>query len=321
MGLRLAFMGTPDFAVVMMDALVAAGHHLVAVYCQPPRPAGRGQKLRPSPVQKRAEALGLCARTPKSLKSAQEQAAFAALELDVAVVAAYGLILPAGLLRAPRLGCVNVHASLLPRWRGAAPIQHALLAGDAETGVTIMQMDEGLDTGAMLLREALPIVPGMTAPQLHDALARLGAECLLKALEGLARGDLRATPQPSEGVTYAAKIEKEQGALDLGGDACAMARRIAALQPWPGCWIDLADGERLKVLEAEAVDAPSVGADPPQPGTLLDDKGLIACGRGALRLLTVQRPGRNPVDAVVFLRDDHRHRLFEVAKRPEGEGL
>lgn len=296
MPLRLAFMGTPDFSVSILDALVAAGHEVVCVYSQPPRPAGRGQQLQASPVHRRADALGIEVRTPKSLRMPDEQAAFAALNLDCAIVAAYGLILPQAILDAPRLGCVNVHASLLPRWRGAAPIQRSILAGDAETGVTIMQMDAGLDTGAMLLKDALPITARMNAAQLHDALAAMGARLMVQALPGIADGSLAPVPQPEEGVTYAAKLSKDEGRLDLTRPAPELDRQIRGLTPWPGTWIDLANGEKLKVLEAMAVDGSGA------PGTLLDAEPTLACGDGALRLIRVQRPGKGPVDGAAFLR-------------------
>ncbi|MFV3074711.1 methionyl-tRNA formyltransferase [Niveispirillum fermenti] len=294
--MRLAFMGTPDFSVGILDALVQGGHELVCVYSQPPRPAGRGQQVQATPVHRRADALGIPVRTPKSLRKPEEQAAFAALDLDCAIVAAYGLILPQPVLDAPRLGCVNVHASLLPRWRGAAPIQRAILAGDAETGVTIMQMDAGLDTGAMLMKDSLPITAGMNAATLHDALAAMGARLMVAALPGIADGSLTPVPQPEEGVTYAAKLAKEEGRLDLSRPAVELDRQVRGLTPWPGCWIDLAGGEKLKVLAAEPVagDAP--------PGTLIDAGPTVACGDGALRLLRVQRPGKGPVDGAAFLR-------------------
>ncbi|OYQ36938.1 methionyl-tRNA formyltransferase [Niveispirillum lacus] len=296
MPLRLAFMGTPDFSVSILDALVMAGHQVVCVYSQPPRPAGRGQQLQASPVHRRADALGIPVRTPKSLRKAEEQAEFAALDLDCAIVAAYGLILPQAILDAPRLGCVNVHASLLPRWRGAAPIQRAILAGDAETGVTIMQMDAGLDTGAMLLKDALPITPRMTAADLHDALAAMGARLIVTALPGIADGSLMPVPQPEAGVTYAAKLVKEEGRLDLTRPATDLDRQVRGLTPWPGTWIDLANGEKLKVLEAQPV------AGNGEPGTLLDTGPTLACGHDALRLFRVQRPGKGPVDGASFLR-------------------
>jgi methionyl-tRNA formyltransferase len=293
--LRVAFMGTPDFALPTLQALAAAGHEIAAVYCQPPRPAGRGQKPRPAPVQAHAEAQGWAVRTPASLKSPEAQADFAALDLDVAVVVAYGLLLPPEILAAPRLGCVNVHASLLPRWRGAAPIQRAILAGDSETGVTLMQMEAGLDTGPMILQRALPIAPDTSAEALHDSLAALGAELIGEALEGLDSGRLTATPQPAAGVTYAAKLDKAEGRLDWRASAAELDRRVRAFTPWPGAFFEVA-GERIKVLAAEP--RPDGGA----PGTVLDDRGTIACGTGALRLVLVQRAGKAPMAAEAFLR-------------------
>ena len=295
--LRLAFLGTPDFARVSLEALAAAGHEIVAVYCQPPRAAGRGKRLRPSPVQAFAEARGWEVRTPKRLKDKEAQAAFAALELDVAVVAAYGLILPRAILEAPRLGCLNVHASLLPRWRGAAPIQRAILAGDAETGITIMQMDEGLDTGAMLLQEAIPINARTTASELHDVLADLGGRLIVEALAGLSGGRLTPRPQPDAGVTYAAKLERNEGRLDWRETAAALDRRRRAFAPWPGAWFEAA-GERIKVLDSEVVEGPATAA----AGQVLDGAPTIACGAGALRLVTLQRAGKQPLDAAAFLR-------------------
>jgi methionyl-tRNA formyltransferase len=294
--LRLAFMGTPDFAVPSLRALVAAGHEVAAVYCQPPRPAGRGHRPQPSPVQQAAEGLGLPARWPARLDAAAA-AEFAALGLDAAVVAAYGLILPKPVLAAPRLGCLNIHASLLPRWRGAAPIQRAILAGDAETGITIMHMDEGLDTGPMLLREALPIGPATTAGALHDDLAALGARLILPALAGVADGRLAARPQPAEGATYARKLRREEGALDWRRPAVMLERAVRAFDPWPGTWFDYA-GERIKLLAARLAAAVPGAA----PGTVLDDHLTVACGEGALRLLRLQRPGRAPQAGDAFLR-------------------
>jgi len=296
--LRLAFMGTPDFAVPSLSALLDAGHEVACVYCQPPRPAGRGHHVQRSPVHVLAESRGLPVRTPKSLRPPEAQAEFAALGLDAAVVAAYGLILPVPVLDAPRLGCLNVHASLLPRWRGAAPIHRALLAGDAETGVTIMQVEAGLDTGPMLLAESVPITATATASSLHDQLAALGARMIVEALDGVAAGRLTATPQPAEGVTYAAKLEREEGRLDWTRPAADLERRVRALTPWPGVWFEAA-GERVKVLAAEVVG----GAAP--PGTPLDDDLTIACGDGAIRLLKVQRQGRGVVDGGAFLRGFH----------------
>ncbi len=283
--LRLVFMGTPDFAVPALDALIAAGHEMTCVYSQPPRPAGRGHKVLASPVQRAAEAAGIPVRTPTSLKSAAEQAAFADLAADAAVVVAYGLILPKRVLDAPRLGCLNIHASLLPRWRGAAPIQRAILAGDDETGVCIMQMDEGLDTGPVLLTGRVPIITEATGATLHDQLSALGAKLIVEALAGLAADRLTATPQPEEGATYAAKLDRAEGRLDWSGDAIALERQVRAFTPWPGAWFE-AGGERVKVHGAAAA------AGEGDPGQVLDDGCTVACGTGALRLLRVQRPGR-----------------------------
>ena len=290
--LRLAFMGSPAFAVPTLHALHRAGHQVAAVYAQPPRPAGRGQALTPCPVHAAAEALGLPVRTPARLRGdAEAQASFAALDLDAAVVAAYGLILPAAMLAAPKRGCLNVHASLLPRWRGASPMQAALLAGDAETGVTIMQMDAGLDTGAALLREAVPLGPRTTAPELHDALAALGARLVLRALDEAPA----PVPQPAEGATYAPKLARADGRLNWTRTAGELDRQVRALNPWPGTYAVLG-GEVLKVHDA----SPEAGEG--LPGAALDDQLLVACGEGALRLLRVQRPGRAPMDAAALLR-------------------
>jgi methionyl-tRNA formyltransferase len=290
--MRLAFMGSPDFAVPALRALHAAGHEIAAVYCQPPRPAGRGHAVRRCPVHEAADALGLPVRTPARLrKDIAAQEAFAALGLDAAVVAAYGLILPAAMLEAPRRGCLNIHASLLPRWRGAAPIQAAILAGDAESGITIMRMDEGLDTGPMLLREATPITEATTAPSLHDALAEIGARLILRALAE----DPPATAQPAEGATYAAKLTREDGRIDWSRDATHILRQVRALNPWPGTFAEL-DGEVLKIHAA--LPATGEGA----PGTVLDDALTVACGSGAIRLARIQLPGRAALEASAFLR-------------------
>jgi methionyl-tRNA formyltransferase len=297
MKLRLAFMGTPDFAVPTLAALMTAGHEIAAVYCQPPRPSGRGHRTQPSPVHEFAVSRGLVVRHPISLRTAEAQADFAALATDAAVVAAYGLILPKPILAAPRLGCINVHASLLPRWRGAAPIQRAILAGDDTTGVTIMQMDEGLDTGGILLAESVPIGPTTTAGALHDTLAALGSCLAVDALARLAAGTLQARPQPSEGVTYAAKLRRDEGRLDWRRPAVELERAVRALNPWPGTWLEIA-GERIKVLAAE-LGPESVGA---APGTVLDDRLAIACGAGALRPTLLQRGGRGAAGAESFLR-------------------
>jgi methionyl-tRNA formyltransferase len=295
--LRLAFMGSPDFALPSLRALAAAGHEIVAVYAQPPRAAGRGQKERSCPVHSLALERGWPARTPKSLKDPAEQAAFAGLDLDIAVVVAYGLILPPAVLAAPRLGCVNVHASLLPRWRGAAPIQRAILAGDGETGITIMQVNEGLDTGPMLLSESVPIGAAETAETLHDSLADLGARLIVTALEGLATGTLSARPQPDDGVTYAAKLQRGEGRLDWRKPAADLERAVRAFTPWPGAEFEV-NGSRIKVLAAEVTS----GAADTAPGTVLDARLTVACGAGALRLLKVQRAGKGALNAEAFLR-------------------
>ena len=289
--MRIVFMGTPDFAVPALQALAAAGHQIAAVYCQPPRPAGRGKKPRPSPVQAAAEVLGLEVRQPESLKAADEQAAFDALRADVAVVAAYGLILPQPVLDAPRLGCLNIHASLLPRWRGAAPIHRAVMAGDAETGICIMGMEAGLDTGPVYARRAIPITAADTTGSLHDRLAALGAAMIVETLDAL---PIEPEPQPEAGVTYAAKIDKAEARVDWTRPAAEVDRHIRGLSPFPGAWTEIA-GQRVKLLMSEAV--PGEGA----PGKVLE--GLtVACGAGAVRLTKLQRAGRGPQDAEAFLR-------------------
>ena len=298
--LRLVFLGTPAFALPCLEALAAAGHEILCVYAQPPRPAGRGHRLQPSPVQALAESRGWPVRHPRTLRNPDDQAAFAALEPDAAVVVAYGLILPRSILRAPRLGCLNLHASLLPRWRGAAPIHRALLAGDRETGVTIMQLDEGLDTGPVLLQEAVPIGPTATAAEMHDVLAALGARMMVQALDGLARGTLTPRPQPSAGATYAAKLERSEGRLDWRCPAAELERQVRALNPWPGAFVEVPlekGSERIKVLAAELADeGGSV------PGEVLDEALTVTCGVGALRLTRVQRAGRSAMSAEAFLR-------------------
>jgi methionyl-tRNA formyltransferase len=296
--LRLAFLGSPDFAVPTLRALHGAGHEVAAVYCQPPRPAGRGKHETRSPVHRLAEEeLGLPVRAPARLRrDAAEHAFFASLDLDAAMVVAYGLILPPPMLDAPRRGCLNVHASLLPRWRGAAPIHAAILAGDAETGVTIMRMDEGLDTGPVLLARAVPIGPRATNPELHDALAALGAEMALKALAT----EPPARPQPEEGATSAPKLSKADGRLDWTRDAAFLDRQVRAFEPWPGTFFEH-EGTAIRVLEAE----PAEAADGAPPGAVLDGLPTVACGGGgALRLLRLQRPGRAPMAAGEFLRGD-----------------
>ncbi|WP_374310323.1 methionyl-tRNA formyltransferase [Dongia sp.] len=291
--MRLVFMGTPDFAAAALAALIDAGHEIAAVYSQPPRPAGRGQDLRKSPVQVLAEQHGLPVRMPASLKSPEAQAEFAALKADIAVVAAYGLLLPKAVLAAPRLGCLNIHASLLPRWRGAAPIQRAILAGDTQTGITIMQMDEGLDTGAMLRREELAIGPAMNAGALHDALAGMGARLIVETLAGPLPAPV---PQPAEGVTYAAKISPAEAEIDWSRDAAEIERQIRAFAPVPGAWCLMEDGARLKVLAAAVVK--KSGA----PGIALDDNLTIACGQGALSLTLLQKAGKKAMSSQDFLR-------------------
>ena len=285
-------MGSPDFAVPALRALHDAGHDIAAVYCQPPRPAGRGHAVRRCAVHEAALALGLEVRTPLKLRRNEaEHAAFAALDLGATVVAAYGLILPEPMLAAPRRGCLNIHASLLPRWRGAAPIQAAILAGDQASGVTIMRMDVGLDTGPMLLAETVPIGERMTASALHDALAELGARLILRALDE----NPPPRPQPEEGVTYAPKLTREDGRIDWARDALALDRQVRALNPWPGTFT-FVGLEMLKVLEVEPVE----GAG--EPGTVLDDKLSVAAGAGALRLKRIQAPGRIALPAAEFLR-------------------
>ena len=298
----LVYMGTPAFAATILVALIEAGYRILAVYTQPPRPAGRGHRPQPSPVQLLAAQHRLTLRSPINLRTPEAQAAFAELGADAAVVAAYGLILPGSILRAPRLGCLNVHASLLPRWRGAAPIQRALLAGDTVTGVTIMQMEEGLDTGPILMQQAVPIAPGTTATGLSAELAVLGGRLILKALYGIADGTLEPRPQSQHGVTYARKIGREDGRLDWRLAASSLERQVRALDPRPGVYFESLGrrgaGERIRVLAAIALPGESRST----PGTVLDSNLLIACGEGAFRPLRLQRPGRAPLDAAAFLR-------------------
>lgn len=291
--MRIVFMGTPEFSVGVLDALVEAGHEIAAVYSQPPRPAGRGKKDRPSPVHARAEALGLEVRTPVSLKTAEAQAEFSALEADVAVVVAYGLILPQAILDAPECGCLNIHASLLPRWRGAAPIHRAIMAGDAQTGVCIMQMEAGLDTGPVLLRDALDVGAEETTAQLHDRLAVMGAGLIVEALGRL--DDLVAEVQPEEGVIYAEKIDKSEARIDWTRPAVEVDRLIRGLSPFPGAWFEM-DGVRVKVLGSRLVE----GAGP--AGEVIDDALYVACGEGAVALTRLQKAGKGAQDADVFQR-------------------
>jgi len=290
--MRLIFMGTPDFAVPTLDALVAAGHEVAAVYTQPPSRAGRGKKERPSPVHARADALGIEVRHPASLKGQEEQQAFAILDADVAVVAAYGLLLPQAVLDAPDHGCLNVHGSLLPRWRGAAPIHRAIEAGDKETGITIMRMERGLDTGPMLLKGATPI-DRKTTGDLHDELAVMGANLMVEALANIAT--LEAEPQDDALATYAPKISKAEAKLDFSKPAEGLEREVRAFSPFPGSWLEM-DGERIKLLRAECVVGEGV------PGTVLDDRMTIACSTGALRPVTLQRAGKPAMAQDDFLR-------------------
>ena len=291
--MRVIFMGTPDFSVPVLDALVLAGHEISAVYCQPPRPAGRGKKDRPSPVQQRAEALGLLVCHPVSLKTAEAQAEFAALDADVAVVVAYGLILPQAVLDAPKSGCLNIHASLLPRWRGAAPIHRAIMAGDVETGVCIMQMEAGLDTGPVLLRAATPIRTTETTIELHDRLSAMGAELIVEALRHLP--DLQPEPQPEEGVTYASKIDKTEARIDWSRPATEVDRQIRGLSPFPGAWFDLG-GTRVKVLASKLAEGEGAA------GEVLDEALRVGCGEGAVQLIRLQRAGKAAQDAQTFQR-------------------
>ncbi len=301
MTLRIAFMGTPDFSVAVLAELIGAGHEVVAVYSQPPRKAGRGMSEQPSPVHKFAIETGLTVRTPLSLKGADEQQAFAALDIDLAVVVAYGLILPKAILDAPRFGCLNLHASLLPRWRGAAPIQRAIMAGDTETGVMAMQMDVGLDTGPVLLAEHVSIGANATAGTLHDTLSQIGASLMVRALAAVERGSITATPQPEAGVTYASKIEKDEARLDWTRSASELDYHIRGLTPFPGAFFEVTRGDtktRVKVLRATPMVANG------NAGEVLSFKDgiTIACGEGALRITELQRAGKGPMKADDFLR-------------------
>ena len=290
--MRVIFMGSPQFAVPTLDALVAAGHEVIAAYCQPPRAAGRGKALRPTAVQERAEALGITIRSPATLKTAEAQAEFAAFDADVGVVAAYGLILPQAVLDAPVFGCLNVHGSLLPRWRGAAPVQRAIMAGDEVTGVTIMQMEAGLDTGPMLLARTVRI-DCKTAGELTVEIAQVGAEVMVEVLGKL--GSLPLVPQPTEGVTYAAKIAKEEARIDWARPASELVRLVQGLAPFPGAWFQFGD-ERIKILAAETAE----GSD--AAGTIIDERMTIACGDGAVRPLVMQRAGKSPMSLDELLR-------------------
>jgi methionyl-tRNA formyltransferase len=299
MSLRLIFMGTPDFAVPTLLDLVAHGHEIVAAYTRAARPAGRGMKLQPSPVEQEAQRLKIPVFTPKTLKTDDALAAFRAHDADAAVVVAYGMILPQAILDAPKLGCFNLHASLLPRWRGAAPINRAIMAGDAETGVMVMRMDVGLDTGDVAMAERVAISDRMTASDLHDELSRLGAGLMVRAMAALERGTLQLTKQASDGVTYAAKIEKAEARIDWTKPAREVLRHIHGLSPFPGAWSEItSEGEpaRLKILRCELADGGGEG------GAVLDDHLKIACGEGAIRILDLQRAGKAPMKAAEFLR-------------------
>lgn len=300
MSLKIVFMGTPDFSVPALEAIHAAGHDVLAVYSQPPRPAGRGMAERPSPVHAKAAALGIPVRTPRALRDADQQTLFADLRADAAVVIAYGLILPMPILAAPRLGCFNVHASALPRWRGAAPIQRAIMAGDTETAVMVMRMEEGLDTGPVGMTKRVPIAPDMTAGELHDVLASRGADLIVRALAALENGTFVPVPQPDEGVTYAAKIDKKEAEIDFARPAAEVHNHIRGLSPFPGAWFEAAPPggkpERIKVLRS------TLGEGRGQPGEVLDDRLTIACGEGAVRLAEIQRAGKRAMTAEEFLR-------------------
>ncbi len=299
MPLRLIFMGTPAFAVPTLVEIVGRGYEVVTVYTRAPKPAGRGMELQESPIAREARRFGLKVLTPASLRSAEAVAAFAAHGADAAVVVAYGLILPPAILAAVPLGCFNLHASLLPRWRGAAPINRAIMAGDPESGVMVMKMDEGLDTGPIVMAERVAIEPDMTAGELHDVLAPLGADLMVRALGGLQRNVLTLTPQPADGVTYAPKIEKRETRIDWTRPWQAVHDHCRGLAPFPGAWFELAGGgapQRVKVLRTTR------GEGAGSPGVVLDDRLTVACGEGAVRLLQVQRAGRQPMQAEEFLR-------------------
>jgi methionyl-tRNA formyltransferase len=299
MPLRLIFMGTPDFAVPTLLELVAHGHEVAAVYTRPAKPGGRGMKLQPTPVEQEARRLGIAVLTPRTLKTTEASEEFRAHDADAAVVVAYGMILPPAILDAPRLGCFNLHASLLPRWRGAAPINRAIMAGDAESGVMVMKMDIGLDTGDVAMAERVTISDKMTANDLHDALAPLGADLMVRAMGALEKGALHLKKQGDEGVTYAAKIEKAEARVDWNKPARAVLRHIHGLSPFPGAWSEIGgegDAARIKILRCEL--AKGAGA----PGDVLDDQLAIACGEGAIRIIELQRAGGQPMKAAEFLR-------------------
>ncbi|MGB7288052.1 MAG: methionyl-tRNA formyltransferase [Salaquimonas sp.] len=303
MSLRLIFMGTPEFSVPVLTSLIGHGHEVVAVYSQPPRPAGRGMEERKSPVHQAAEQFGIPVYTPVSLKSVEEQAKFAALEADAAVVVAYGLLLPKSILDGVPQGCWNGHASLLPRWRGAAPIQRAIMAGDKESGVMVMRMEEGLDTGPVAMAERVAIAPNMTASELHDALSQTCADLMIRAMGALEREQLVTTPQSQEGVTYAAKIDKAEARIDWSKPAQKVHDHIRGLSPFPGAWCEMELGEkgikkpvRVKILRSEMAEGNG------EAGAILDDQLTIACGNGAVRLTRLQRAGKSAQDGEEFLR-------------------
>lgn len=300
--MRIVFMGTPEFSVATLQALIDAGHEIICVYTQPPRPAGRrGLELKPSPVQLKAEEHGIEVRIPTSLRSAEEQAKFDALQADVAVVVAYGMLLPKAILQSPKHGCFNGHASLLPRWRGAAPIQRAIMAGDSETGMMIMQMGEGLDTGPVALVEKVAITPDTTAGILHDQLMDISGPLAVKAIEMLEAGELTLTEQSDEGVTYAKKIEKSETRIDFSKDGARVHKHIMGLSPFPGAWFELGEGKkaaRVKVLASKYIDY----VDSAEAGTVIDDTLTIACGEGAIALVELQKAGSKPMKVDEFLR-------------------
>ncbi len=299
MPLRLIFMGTPQFAVPTLLELVAHGHEIAAVYTRAAKPAGRGMKLQLSPVEQEARQIGIPVMTPATLKTAEALDEFRGYQADAAVVVAYGMILPQAILDAPKLGCFNLHASLLPRWRGAAPINRAIMAGDAETGVMVMKMDVGLDTGDVAIAERLAITDAMTASDLHDALAPLGGDLMARAMGALERGRLQLTPQSSEGVTYAAKITKGEARIDWNKPAREVLRHIHGLSPFPGAWCEMpleGTAQRVKILRCEIADGSG------NPGAVLDDRLKIACAQGALRIIELQRAGKQPMKADEFLR-------------------
>ncbi|WP_273717473.1 MULTISPECIES: methionyl-tRNA formyltransferase [Bartonella] len=309
MALRLSFMGTPDFSVPILHALLDAGHDVVAVYSQPPRPAGRrGLKLIPSAVQNAAEEESIPVFTPKTLKTAEQQAQFAALCVDAAVVVAYGLLLPKAILETPRFGCFNVHASLLPRWRGAAPIQRAIMAGDKETGIMIMKMDEDLDTGPIALSHSISITDNITTTELSNKLSHIGAKLMIETLSTLEKGQLKLTPQSEEGITYAAKIKKEETRIDWTKSAEFIHRHIRALSPSPGCWCNMNIGgreERVKILESRLITGPSL-----EIGRIEPDSLIIHCGQGRLEITSLQRSGGKVLESATFLRGAHISAIF-----------